>query len=45
MHSSRKAALFIIQNQLSRGHRITVILRALRISSSTYYDWLTWHPK
>ncbi|WP_240031756.1 IS3 family transposase, partial [Lacticaseibacillus paracasei] len=35
----------MIQDQLSRGHRITVILRALRIPSSTYYDWLRWHPK
>ncbi|WP_225354520.1 hypothetical protein [Lacticaseibacillus paracasei] len=35
----------MIQDQLSRGHRITVILRALRIPSSTYYDWLKWHPK
>ena len=45
IHSGRKAALFMIQDQLSRGHRITVILRALRIPSSTYYDWLKWHPK
>ena len=35
----------MIQDQLSLGRRITVILRALRIPSSTYYDWLKWHPK
>lgn len=30
---------------MSRGHRITIILRALQIPSSTYYDWLKWQPK
>jgi hypothetical protein len=35
----------MIQDQMSRGHRITIILRAFQIPSSTYYDWLKWHPK
>ncbi|WP_323746826.1 IS3 family transposase [Lacticaseibacillus paracasei] len=44
IHSGRKAALYDSRS-IEPGHRITVILRALRIPSSTYYDWLKWHPK
>ncbi|MHA8263462.1 IS3 family transposase [Lactobacillaceae bacterium Melli_B3] len=34
----------MINFHLRKGYRIFEILRALRVSSSTYYDWLHWHP-
>lgn len=45
IRGGRQAALFIIQDQLCRGHRITTILKVLQIPSSTYYGWVKWHPQ
>lgn len=45
IQGGRKAALFIIQEQLSQQRRITTILKVLKIPRSTYYDWLKWQPR
>ncbi|WP_422111021.1 IS3 family transposase, partial [Fructobacillus tropaeoli] len=36
----RDTALPIIQANVDAGHRITIVLRALSISRSTFYNWL-----